>query len=206
MATVTRENIGLLTDKIVVKISKGDYLPSFEKALKQYGKQANIPGFRKGMVPAGLIKKMYGSSVFTDEVLRTVEKELTNYMSSEKLDIFAQPLPLPENDARQIDINNPADYSFAFEIGLKPAFDLADLASAKITLYKVEITPEMIDEETERLRTRNGKMTEPATVAGDENVLNLHFTESDATGLPVEGGIEKDNSLLVKYFNEETRP
>src|SRR5579872_4484799 len=206
MATVTRENIGLLTDKITVKISKGDYLPSFEKALKQYGKQANIPGFRKGMVPAGLIKKMYGSSVFTDEVLRTVEKELTTYMSNEKLEIFAQPLPLPENDARQIDFNNPADYSFAFEVGLKPAFNLADLAAAKPTRLKVEVTPAMIDEEVERVRTRNGKMTEPETVSSDENVLNLHFTESNAAGEPIEGGIQKDNSLLVKYFNEATRP
>jgi trigger factor len=136
MATVTRENIGLLTDKIVVNISKGDYLPSFEKSLKQYGKQANIPGFRKGMVPAGLIKKMYGSSVFTDEVLRTVEKELTTYMSNEKLEIFAQPLPLPENDARQIDVSNPSDYSFAFEVGLKPAFSLADLGTAPLTFIK----------------------------------------------------------------------
>ena len=84
MATVSRENVGLLTDKITVKLAKGDYLPSFEKALKNYGKQANIPGFRKGMVPAGLIKKMYGNSVFTDEVLKTVEKELTTYMSNEK--------------------------------------------------------------------------------------------------------------------------
>src|SRR5215831_14663300 len=138
MATVTRENIGLLTDKITVKLAKGDYLPSFEKSLKQYGKQANIPGFRKGMVPAGLIKKMYGSSVFTDEVLRTVEKELTSYMSNEKLDIFAQPLPLPENDARQIDMGNPADYSFAFEVGLKPAFDLPNLSSLSPALNKVE--------------------------------------------------------------------
>src|SRR6201994_2978059 len=167
MATVTRENIGLLTDKIVVNVSKGDYLPSFEKALKQYGKQANIPGFRKGMVPAGLIRKMYGSSVLTDEVLKTVEKELTTYMSSEKLEIFAQPLPLPDNDARQIDINNPADYSFAFEVGLKPAFNLADLGSAPLTFYKVEVTPEMVDEEIERQRTRNGKMTEPETVTGE---------------------------------------
>src|SRR5579872_1855167 len=206
MATVTRENIGLLTDKITVSISKGDYLPSFEKTLKQYGKQANIPGFRKGMVPAGLIKKMYGNSVFTDEVLKTVEKELTTYMSNEKLEIFAQPLPLPENDARQIDINHPADYSFAFEIGLKPAFNLADLASAKLTRFKVEVTPALIDEEVERLRTRNGKMTEPESVDSDENVLNLHFTESDAAGTPIEGGIAKDNSLLVKYFNEATRP
>ena len=151
MATVTRENIGLLTDKIVVNVSKGDYLPSFEKALKQYGKQANIPGFRKGMVPAGLIKKMYGSSVFTDEVLRTVEKELTTYMSNEKLEIFAQPLPLPENDARQIDVSNPSDYSFAFEIGLKPVFSLADLGSAPLTFHKVAVTPEMIDEEVEQI-------------------------------------------------------
>ena len=206
MATVTRENIGLLTDKIVVNISKGDYLPSFEKSLKQYGKQANIPGFRKGMVPAGLIKKMYGNSVFTDEVLRTVEKELTTYMSNEKLEIFAQPLPIPDNDSRQIDINNPADYSFAFEIGLKPAFALADLGSARLTRLKVEVTPAMIDEEVERQRTRNGKMAEQEAVNSDENVLNLQFTESDADGQPVEGGIQKDNSLLVKYFNEATRP
>jgi trigger factor len=206
MATVTRENIGLLTDKITVNIAKSDYLPSFEKALKNYGKQANIPGFRKGMVPAGLIKKMYGNSVFTDEVLRTVEKELTSYMSNEKLEIFAQPLPLPENDSRQIDINTPDDYKFAFEIGLKPAFTLVDLSKASLTRYKVDVTEEMINEEVERLLTRNGKMTEPETVTGDENVLNLQFTETDANGIPVEGGISKDNSLLVKYFNEASRP
>src|SRR6201985_861104 len=206
MATVTRENIGLLTDKIVVNISKGDYLPTFEKSLKQYGKQANIPGFRKGMVPAGLIKKMYGNSVFTEEVLRTVEKELTTYMSSENLEIFAQPLPLPENDARQIDMSKPDDYSFAFEVGLKPAFELPNLQQAELTRFKVEVSEDMIDEEVERLRVRNGKMTEPETVTGDENVLNLSFTETDAAGNPVEGGIQKDNSLLVKYFNEATRP
>lgn len=206
MATITRENIGLLTDKITVNVAKGDYLPSFEKALKNYGKQANIPGFRKGMVPAGLIKKMYGNSVFTDEVLRTVEKELTTYMSNEKLEIFAQPLPLPENDASQIDINKPADYAFAFEIGLKPEFQLADLAHAHLVRNKVEVTEAMIDEEVERQRTRHGKMAEPAAVDSDENVLNLHFDESDASGNLVEGGISKDNSLLVKYFNEATRP
>src|ERR1700754_171025 len=94
MATITRENISPLNDKIIVKVAGEDYLPSFEKALKNYGKQANIPGFRKGMVPAGMIKKMHGQSVFADEVIRSVEKELSNYMVSEKLEIFAQPLPL----------------------------------------------------------------------------------------------------------------
>lgn len=205
MGTVTREPIGLLNDKITVKIEKSDYLPSFEKALKEYGKKANIPGFRKGMVPAGLIKKMYGSSVFTDEVLKSVEKKLTDYMSAENLEIFAQPLPLPENDARQINVGQPDDYSFAFEVGLKPSFQLPDLATLTPVRYQVQITDEMLNNEIERLQVKNGTMTEPESVSSDENVLNLSFLESDVDGNPAEGAQPKDNSLLVKYFSESFR-
>jgi trigger factor len=200
MSTVTRENIGLLNDKIVVRIEKSDYLPSFEKSLKEYGKKANIPGFRKGMVPTSLIKKMYGNSVFTDEVLKTVEKKLTDYMSTEQLEIFAQPLPLPENDASQINIGQPADYSFAFEVGLKPAFSLPALSSLTPTRYNIIITDEMLNEEIERLRQKNGTMTDPEAVTGEDNVLNVTFQETDADGNPTEGSQPKDNSLLVKYF------
>jgi trigger factor len=203
MATVTRENIGLLTDKLTVTLQKSDYFEGFEKSLKSYAKNANIPGFRKGMVPAGLVKKMYGQSVFTDEVLRTVEKELNTYMNQEQLDIFAQPLPL-DNDARGLDMNNPAEYSFAFEIGLKPSFEL-DAKKIKVTRYVIDVTDEMIDQEIERLQIRNGKMTEPESVTGDDNVLNVKFIESDKDGNEVEGGISKDNSLLVKYFQEKFR-
>ena len=88
MATVTRENIGLLNDKLIVKIAKEDYINSFEQGLKKQAKNANIPGFRKGMVPAGLIKKMYGQSVFQDEVIKTVENEMNQYIAKEKLEIF----------------------------------------------------------------------------------------------------------------------
>src|SRR5688572_12383983 len=142
MATITKENIGVLHDKLTVKLEKTDYLPSFEKALKEYGKKANIPGFRKGMVPAGLIKKMYGPSLFTDEVLRMVDKELIGYLETDKLDIFAQPLPL-EMDLQNLDVNNPVDYSFHFEVGMKPEFTLSDLGKAKITRYVVTVTDEM---------------------------------------------------------------
>ena len=123
MATVVRENVGLLTDKLTVKISKDDYFPTFDKKIKEYAKTANIPGFRKGMVPVGMVKKMYGASIFTDEVLKTIEKELYNYLNTEKPDIFAQPLPL-DNDVKGLDMNNPADYEFGFEIGLKPKFEI----------------------------------------------------------------------------------
>jgi trigger factor len=200
MSTVTRENIGLLNDKIIVKIEKSDYLPSFEKSLKDYGKKANIPGFRKGMVPTSLIKKMYGNSVFTDEVLKSVEKKLTDYVSTEQLEIFAQPLPLPENDASQINMTQPQDYSFAFEVGLKPTFNLPALSSLTPTRYNIIITDEMLQDEVERLRQKNGTMTEPGIVTGDENVLNVSFQETDASGNVLEGSQPKDNSLLVKYF------
>jgi trigger factor len=200
MATVTRENIGLLNEKITVKLATEDYLPSFEKALKNYSKQANIPGFRKGMVPSGLIRKMHGQSVFTDEVLRTVEKQLNDFMVNEKLEIFAQPLPLPENDSSKLDHTTPAEYAFAFEVGLKPEIRVADLASAKLPYFKITVTDAMLEEEISRLQLRNGAMSEPEVVDNEENVLNLTFEELDETGAVAEAGIKKDNSVLVKYF------
>lgn len=198
MASVTRENIGLLNDKLTVQLNKEDYYNGFEQSLKKYAKTANIPGFRKGMVPAGLVKKMYGQGVFNDEVLRKVESELNAYLNNEKLEIFAQPLPL-DNDAAKLDMNNPVEYTFSFEIGLKPDVKV-DAAKINVTRYKINVTDEMVQEEVERLQIRNGKMTEPETVTGDDNVVNVKFIECDQEGNEVEGGISKDNSLLVKYF------
>ena len=172
MATVNRENIGVLTDKVVVKVSKEDYLPSFEKAIKNYSKQANIPGFRKGMVPAGMIKKMYGTSVFADEVIKSVEKGLTDYISAEQLEIFAQPLPLEENSQPQLDMNNPAEYSFAFEIGLKQDFKLADLASEPLTSYKVTVSDAMVDEAIESVRIKPAVKAEDTAGPTAETTAN----------------------------------
>ncbi|HRP32502.1 MAG TPA: trigger factor [Agriterribacter sp.] len=201
MATVTRENIGLLNDKITVTVNKEDYFPPFEKALKHYAKSANIPGFRKGMVPAGIIKKMHGSAVYTEEVLKSIEKGLLDYLEAEKLDIFAQPLPGDGNDPGTLDMNNPAAYTFNFEIGLKPSFELDNLSQVPLTRYKIEVPGTMIDEEVERLKVRHGKMTEPETISTDDDVLNVKFEECDAQGNIVENGTVKDNSLLLKYFS-----
>jgi len=204
MATITKENIGLLHEKLTVILEKTDYLPTFEKALKEYSKKANIPGFRKGMVPSGLIKKMHGPSLFTDEVLKSVDRELVGYIQKDKLDIFAQPIPV-EADIQQLDVNNPADYTFHFEIGMKPEFQLPDLAKAKTTRYVVTVTEDMIDKEITRLQNRYGNMKDEETVTTEENVLNVNFVETDAEGNTIEGGAAKDNSLLVKYFTETSR-
>jgi trigger factor len=204
MATVTQQDIAPLHKHLNVTINKEDYLPTFEKSLKDYSKKANIPGFRKGMVPAGLIKKMYGNSLFVDEILKTVDKEVFQFLETEKLDIFAQPLPV-EMNLNQLDVNNPNNYTFTFEVGMKPDFQLPDLSKENVKRYKVVVNDEMVNEEIERLRTRYGNMTEPETVSGGENVLNVNFVETDAAGNVIEGGITNDNSLLVKYFKEPYR-
>ena len=199
MATITRENIGVLHDKLIVKVEKDDYYPSFDKKLKEYSKTANIPGFRKGMVPAGMIKKMYGSSIFTDEVLKSVEKELYEYLNTEKPEIFGQPLPL-NSDLRNMDINDPASYDFEFELGLKPDYTIADLSRAKVTLNKVRATEAMVDEEINRMQVKGGKMTEPETIKSEDSVINILFIECEAGGNEVKDGIKKENSVILKYF------
>ncbi len=199
MATVARENIGPLNDKITIKVSREDYLPTFEKKLKEYSKNANIPGFRKGMVPTGMIKKMYGPSIYTDEILKTVEKELFAYLQTEKPEIFAQPLAL-DADIRKMDFNTPADYEFGFEIGLKPSFEIAPLNNAPVTFHKVKVTDAMLQDEVDRMLIKAGKMTEPEIIANEDNVLNILFTEADKEGNAVEGGVQKENSVILKYF------
>lgn len=193
-----------MTDKLTIKVTKEEYLPSFEKKLKEYSKTANIPGFRKGMVPAGMIKKMYGASILNDEVLKTVERKLYTYLNEEKPEILGQPLPL-ENDLTKIDINSPTDYDFGFEIGLKPDFKPADLSKETLTAYVVEATDAMIEEEVGRMQIKGGKMTNPETIDNEENVLNILFSETDSNGNVIEGGKSKENSVILKYFTKNVQ-
>ena len=202
MATVIRENIGLLNDKITVKVSQEDYLPNFDKAVKQLSKTANIPGFRKGMVPVGMVKKMHGQAIFADEILKTVEKELMGFLQNEKLEIFAQPLSL-DKESKKFDPNQPSDYDFDFEIGLKPDFEVTPLTSGKATLtrYKIKATPEVIDKEVDNLREKGGKNVETDKITSPDNFLTIEFEESDASGNIIEGGVKKENAVKLEKFS-----
>ncbi len=203
MATVTRQNIGLQHDKISVLITTNDYLPNFDKALKDQSKNANMPGFRKGMVPTGLVKKMYGQALFNDIVLKDIEKGLIDYLQSEKLDIFAQPIASDDNDMSKIDCNNPADYTFSFEIGLRPTLTVTDLSSAKLTEYKITVTDEMVATEVERLQQKFGKIVDCDIVDKLDNNLTVTLTKSNENGELDEGAVEQTNSFVVKYFTQK---
>jgi trigger factor len=199
MATVTRENIGNLHDKITVKLSKEDYLPTFEKSLKQYAKQANVPGFRKGMVPAGMVRKMYGQNLFGDEVIKTASRELEQYLNTEKVAIFAQPMILPNEKPVQLDMNAPVDVDFAFEIGVKPAISIPALEGGQIlTRYKVAISDKLVDDEIERIQRRYGKVEDAEVITGRENILYATYQPLNANSEPLEGSEKKEDTVLIE--------
>src|SRR5690554_7209682 len=120
MASINRESISNLHDKISVTVSKEDYLDQFNATLKQLSKTANIPGFRKGNVPLGMIQKMYGKSVFSDEVLKSINSNLDTYIKEQELRLFGQPLLLEPKTPVSFDFKKPEDYTFDFEVGLVP--------------------------------------------------------------------------------------
>ena len=202
MATVSKENIGLLNDKIIVTLSKEDYYPEFEKGLKEYAKKANIPGFRKGMIPMGVIKKMYGNHLFVEQVYKKVEKQLVSYLEEQNLKLIGQPIPFEGAEPLDISYNNLVDYTFQYEVGLEPEID-TDLSKANLIKYKIGITEKFIDEDLEHLRNRYGKYSEPETITVPENHLSFEVKESDADGnILNEEDAAKQLDAFVKFFNE----
>lgn len=188
MATIVREPIAKLHEKLIVKITKEDYIPSFEKNLKQYGKQANLPGFRKGHVPAGMIRKMFGQSVFADAVIQKANEQLQSYLNTEKPAIFAQPMPA-ESQNLNFDMNQPQDYEFVFEIGLKPEFEIKAIADKKGSLnrYLINIDDKMLNEEVDNIRKRAGKVENPDTLEEDSDIVYASYEACDKDGNVAEG-------------------
>lgn len=201
MATVKSENLSNYHDKITVVLTKDDYQPQIDKALKSYSKNANIPGFRKGMVPVGMVKKMYGQSIFADEVLRIAGTKLEEFLMNEKVEIFARPIPAESQQNLKFDINKPEDYIFEFEIGTKPQFSIPLIESKKtFPLHKVIVSHDMLSEELDKIVYKSGNMTEPETITSEDNVLHLDFAPVNTDGSQIEETTVKSSSLLMKYF------
>ena len=203
MATVTRENIGLLHDKITVTVTPSDYTPQYKKSLRKYAETVNIPGFRKGKVPESVVNKMYGEKIITDEVMKTAEKEMKTYLEKEQLNTFSNPLPV-STTFEKVDINQLKEYEFVFEVGLRPEIKI-DPKDIKVTRYVIEVTEEIISQEVERIQSQLGTMTDLEIISSEEDLLNVVFAETDADFNLIDGGLEKATSIKVKHFAPEFR-
>jgi len=183
---ITKEQIDDLNAIVKVAITKDDYQDKVDTILKDYRKQANIPGFRKGQVPMGLIKKQYGKAVLVDEVNKLLQDNLNKYLTEEKLDVLGNPLPKQQEsldwDAEEL--------AFEFELGLAPAFDVKVKTKKAITQYKIVADKKMIEDQVQRIRKQYGKIVSKTEVGKTFEVTGT-FT-NEAEGIDHKSTIELD--------------
>lgn len=170
---ITKESIDALNAVLKVEISKEDYQDKVEKILKDYRRSANIPGFRKGQVPMGLIKKQYGKAVLVDEVNKLLQDNLNKYLVEEKLDILGNPLPRLQDNFNW----DSENFDFEFELGLAPDFEVSLKTKKPITHYKIVADNKMIDDQVDRIRRQYGKLVSKAEIAATEEVSGV-FSEA----------------------------
>ena len=171
---ITRENIDALNAVVKVDIAKEDYSAKVEKILTNYRKTANIPGFRKGQVPMGMVKKQYGKAVLVDEVNKLLQDALNKYLTEEKLDVLGQPLPKPQ-DAINWDAET---LSFEFELGLAPEFEVNLNAKEAIIQYHITADDKMINEQVERIQKQYGKLISQSAVEKDSEITGIYKNEA----------------------------
>mgnify|MGYP001590522950 FL=1 len=172
---ITREDIDALNAVVKVDIAKADYSDKVEKILSDYRKTANIPGFRKGHVPMGMVKKQYGQAVLVDEVNKLLQDAIGKYLVEEKLDVLGNPLPKAQDD---LDWNSD-DFSFEFELGLAPKFDVKLKGKKAIAQYKIVADKKMIDNQVKHLQKQYGKIVSQTEVTEVSEIIGK-FTNEEA--------------------------
>jgi trigger factor len=198
---VTIEQKDALNATIAVNLSSADYASEIDQKLKTYQKKSNIPGFRPGAAPKSMIEKMFGNTVLLEAVNAAASKGLFDYIDNEKLNILGQ--PVLTDDSKIDTLSKTADYTFKFDIGLAPQFDLNISDKDVFTRYEVAITDEMINDEVERMQRRFGTLTEEAIVT-EADIVYTKMNELDENGNAIEGGVSNDSvPVLISSIKNE---
>ncbi|RFZ94985.1 trigger factor [Mucilaginibacter conchicola] len=201
---ISQEKKDALNATLTISLSPADYQPQVDKAIKEQAKKAQLPGFRKGMVPAGHIKKMYGKSILVDEINTLLSDKLNKYIEDEKLEVLGQPLPkLDDEKEYNWDFND--EFEFVYELGLAPEFAVDFSSKDKLTQYVIKVDAETLASREKNIRRAYGKMTNP-DVSADDDVLYSVLTQLSPDGSVFEGGISNTTSVrLDQIKNEEVK-
>ncbi|MGA9589355.1 MAG: trigger factor [Salegentibacter sp.] len=183
---ITRENIDELNAVVKVDIAKDDYADKVDKILKDYRKNANIPGFRKGHVPMGMVKKQYGQAVLVDEVNKLLQDSLNKYLTEEKLDVLGNPIPKEQEDFDW----NKESYTFEFELGLSPEFEVNLDVEKPVTHYNIVADDEMVENQIKNIQKQYGKLISKDVVEEDDLVAGTFRNEEE--------GIENETSVELE--------
>jgi trigger factor len=198
---VVREDIDALNALLKIKVTSEDYQKKVSDTLKDYRKKVNMPGFRAGHVPMGLIQKQYGKSVLLEELNRVVNHSLQKYLAENKVEILGNPIPKTDGEVEG-DFNKPEDFEFTYEIGLAPKFNVSVTKKDKYNYVKVKVDKTLIDKQIDDLRRRYGKLISSEEVS-DNDLIMAQFVELNEDESIMEGGILHSSTISVEFVTDK---
>ncbi len=185
---------GLMT----ITVEKADYEEKVEKTLKDYRKKAQVPGFRPGMVPMGLIKRQYGTAVKVEEVNRLLGEKLYDYVHENKIQMLGEPLPNEEKQVAQ-DFQQDGPFTFVFDIAVAPEFKAELTDKDKVAYYNIKVDDKLIDEQVQMYASQAGEFVEAQEWTGNDT-LKGDLRQLDANGNTLEGGIETEGGMIMPSY------
>ncbi|MGL5562909.1 MAG: trigger factor [Tannerellaceae bacterium] len=202
---VSLKNIDTVNGIINIEIAKADYQPKVDEALKTFRKKANVPGFRKGMAPMGMLKKMYGKSIKIDEINKLVGEKLYGYIRENKINILGE--PLPSEQQADFDFETQEDYDFAFDIALAPEIKIDLSKEDKIVYYNVAVDDEMVNNQIDAYKSNFGTYVQVEAATEEKDLVKGTVVELDENNEPKEGGIRIEGAVLMSSYmkNEEEK-
>jgi len=198
---ITQEKINDLSAVVKLKISPEDYAEKVDKTIKEQAKKSTLPGFRKGMVPAAHIKKMYGRSILVETINALLSENLNKYLTDNKVEILGQPVPML-NDAKDFKWDGSDEFEFDYEIGLAPEVDVKITSKDKFVQYNVKADEETLAARIKNIRKSYGKMTNPE-VSAEEDVLYAELAQLSPDGSVFEGGITSTGSIRLDLVKDK---
>lgn len=198
---VIREDIDALNALLRVEVKPEDYQDKVNKTLNDYRKKANLPGFRPGHVPLGLIKKQYGPSVLADELNRVVNESLQKFLSENEVEILGNPIPKEDEEVKG-DFAKPEVFEFVYQIGLVPEIKVSLSGKNKFDYVKVKVDKKLIDQQIEDLRRRYGKLVSSDEV-GESDMVLAQFVELNDDESIKEGGIMHSSTVSMEFVEDK---
>ena len=197
---ISFENSDKVNGLLTITVEEADFNASVEKTLKDYRKKANIPGFRPGQAPMGLIKRQFGASVRYDAVNKFVGEQLYKYIQDNNIQMLGEPLPSAKQET-PADIEKPAPYTFVFDIAVAPEINVTLDGRNKIDYYTIKADDKLINEQIEMYQSRAGKYEKGEEYNPELNdMLKGDLRELDAEGNTKEGGITVEGAVLMPSY------
>tara|TARA_B100000900_G_scaffold110203_1_gene92035 strand:+ start:12594 stop:13946 length:1353 start_codon:yes stop_codon:yes gene_type:complete len=195
---ITTENSKNQTIIITVEVTESDYIDNVNKVLEDYRKKAQIPGFRKGKTPMGIIKKQYKKPVLIDEINKLIQEELYKHISTQKIETLGSPLPIENN----IDWDNSQDFIFKYEVGIAPKMEVNITQKDKLDYYKIKVENKIVDDYCNDIAKRYGKMSS-VTKSIDGDLIFCTIEQLDSSGNILKNGISNEATVSMDYIKDD---